>query len=56
MRCWKGRSDADGSDLFLFSELEAEYCQAVCGIDQLALIIVQDGLAGLAEVEKYYPF
>ncbi|KAM0798168.1 hypothetical protein BDR22DRAFT_891681 [Usnea florida] len=33
-------------------ELEAEYCKAVCGIDELALIIVQDGLAGLDQIEK----
>ena len=47
----EGKSSADRSDL-LISELEAEYCQAVCGIDELALIIVQDGLEGLAQVEK----
>ena len=40
----------------LFSELAAEYCNAVCGIDQLALIIVQDGLAGLDQVEKDFHF
>ena len=47
----QGKSSADGSDL-LISELEAEYCQAVCGIDELALIIVQDGLTGLDQIEK----
>ena len=47
----EGKSSADGNDLVI-SELEAEYCKAVCGIDELALIIVQDGLAGLDQIEK----